>query len=241
MPARHTLQAHWFAKGTAKENGLSPPRKKTRPDDGLSRSPLAPLNPPIEETAAEPAATRDAAARAEGEAEAAVVAAAVGALSPSALGAHGAQLSSEQIAAIVAGHAAAPAKAEPLFTEVTRTLPTAQRAQLASAAVQERSVPPAMALPPSTALGVARAAAAKLGESEVLALLDAISERAPFEYHLHQQLIAHHRRNSQLELQPGAHPRTRRPDRSSARGTLRGTVYGMLTDSVPPTKVSFSS
>ena len=38
-----------------------------------------------------------------------------------------------------------------------------------------------MALPPSTALGVARAAAAKLGESEVLELLDAIGARAPFE------------------------------------------------------------
>ena len=86
VPAVRTLRHN--VSGSSKENALSPPPKKSRgPDDGLSRSPLAPLNPTIEETAAKPAATRSAAARAETAADAVVVAAAVGMLDPSALGA----------------------------------------------------------------------------------------------------------------------------------------------------------
>ena len=168
---------------SSKENALSPPRKKQcGPVGGLPRSPLSPLNPSIEEAPAEPAATRAAAARAETEAEAAIVAKVVGELSPSALGALGAQLSSEQIAAIFAGHAAAPAKAEPLFAEATRALSTTQRAQLASAApLQEPRVIKAMTAPPSSALARATCAAAQLDEPGVLELLDAIGERAPFE------------------------------------------------------------
>ena len=56
VPAVRTLRHN--VSGSSKENALSPPPKKSRgPDDGLSRSPLAPLNPTVEETAAEPAAT----------------------------------------------------------------------------------------------------------------------------------------------------------------------------------------